>query len=132
MANGTYGRSGVRIAILVEGRTEKVFLPALRNFLLPRLAGRMPNLDPLVYDGRIPKDEKLRRIVNNLLGDLQRPADAVIARTDVYTGTRDFVDAADAKDKMRQWVGNNPRFYPHVAQYDFEAWLLPFWPTIQK
>jgi len=132
MENGTYRGAGVRIAILVEGRTEKAFLPALRNFLSPRLAGRMPNLDPLVYDGRIPKAEKLQRIVHNLLSDLQRPADAVIALTDVYTGTRDFIDAADAKAKMRQWVGDNPKFYPHVAQYDFESWLLPFWPTIQK
>ena len=33
---------------------------------------------------------------------------------------------------MRDWVGNNPRFYPHAAQYDFEAWLLPYWPTIQE
>jgi hypothetical protein len=56
----------------------------------------------------------------------------VIALTDVYTGTDDFGDAADAKAKMRGWVGGNPRFYPHAAQYDFEAWLLPFWPTIQQ
>jgi hypothetical protein len=122
----------VRIVILVEGRTEKVFMPTLRKFLAPRLADHMPNLDPWVYDGRIPKSEKLRRTVDTLLNDRQRPADAVIALTDVYTGTRDFIDAADAKRKMREWVGNNPKFYPHVAQYDFEAWLLPFWPTIQK
>lgn len=32
---------------------------------------------------------------------------------------------------MRQWVGNKPRFHPHAVQYDFEAWLLPYWPTIQ-
>ncbi len=33
---------------------------------------------------------------------------------------------------MRKWVGSEPRFHPHAAQYDFEAWLLPYWPTIQK
>lgn len=33
---------------------------------------------------------------------------------------------------MRQWVGNEDRFHPHAAQYDFEAWLLPYWSTIQK
>jgi hypothetical protein len=33
---------------------------------------------------------------------------------------------------MRQWVGDEPRFHPHVAQYDFEAWLLPYWSTIQR
>lgn len=122
----------MKVVILVEGKTEKAFMPALRKFLAQRLVGRMPNLDPLPYDGRIPKGEKLRRVVDNLLNDRSRPADAVIALTDVYTGTRDFIDAADAKAKMRQWVGVNPLFYPHVAQYDFEAWLLPFRPTIQR
>jgi hypothetical protein len=33
---------------------------------------------------------------------------------------------------MRQWVGGETRFYPHVAQYEFEAWLLPYWDTIKK
>lgn len=122
----------MKVVILIEGKTEKAFMPVLRKFLAQRLAGRMPNLDPLPYDGRIPKGERLRRVVDNLLNDRSRPADAVIALSDVYTGTRDFIDAADAKSKMRQWAGENYKFYPHVAQYDFEAWLLPFWPTIQR
>jgi hypothetical protein len=44
----------------------------------------------------------------------------------------DVKDAADAKNKMRHWVGQEPRFYPHAAQHDFEAWLLPFWDEIKK
>ena len=59
-------------------------------------------------------------------------ADAVIALTDVYTGSQDFADAQDAKQKMQAWVGDEPRFYPHVALHDFEAWLLPYWSDIQK
>jgi len=31
---------------------------------------------------------------------------------------------------MKQWV-ENERFYPHAAQYEVEAWLLPFWKEIQ-
>ncbi|MBD0312061.1 MAG: DUF4276 family protein, partial [Microcoleus sp. T3-bin5] len=58
--------------------------------------------------------------------------DAVIALTDVYTGKQHFKDANDAKEKMTRWVGNNPKFYPHTASHDFEAWLLPYWKTIQK
>jgi hypothetical protein len=69
--------------------------------------------------------------VENLLSG-KDAYDAVIALTDVYTGSRDFVDAADAKAKMTAWVGNNPKFYPHTACHDFEAWLLPYWQTIQK
>ncbi len=32
---------------------------------------------------------------------------------------------------MRAWVGPNETFFPHAAQHDFEAWLLPFWSDIQ-
>jgi hypothetical protein len=123
----------LKISIIVEGRTEKAFIPYLREYLKSRLVGNMPKLDPLTYDGTIYKGSKLRSVVANLLsGPLA--ADHVIALTDVYTGSHppDFKDAADARQKMRQWVGDEPRFHPHVAQYDFEAWLLPYWSTIQR
>ena len=115
----------------MEGRTEQAFKPHLIEFLKPRLSGKMPRLDPFVCDGRVPIGEKLRRTVYNLLAG-REPSDAVIALSDVYTGANNFVDAADAKAKMRSWVGENPRFHPHVAQHDFEAWLLPYWDEIQK
>ncbi len=123
----------MKISIIVEGRTEKAFLPHLRQFLKTRLTGDMPKLDVFPYDGRIPKEQKLRRVVENLMQG-RNPADHVIALTDVYTGTNppDFIDAHDAKNKMIQWVGTDSRFHPHAAQYDFEAWLLPYWPTIQR
>ncbi|KHD06901.1 hypothetical protein PN36_03495 [Candidatus Thiomargarita nelsonii] len=120
----------MKIIILVEGKTERVFMPFLRDFLQTRLT-EMPKLSCRPYHGRVPKDDKLRRIVEKLLTG-KKPAHAVIALSDVYTGTDDFIDAADAKQKMKNWVGNNPHFYPHVAQHDFEAWLLPFWSDIQK
>lgn len=103
----------------------------LRAYLDTRLAGQMPNLDFVPQEGRIPKEQKLKRIVEYLLAG-SRPADAVIALTDLYTGTQDFADVADAKAKMHQWVGVNARFYPHVAAHDFEAWLLPYWSEVQK
>lgn len=124
----------MRIAIMMEGKTEKAFLPFLRSFLQRRLAGRMPNLDPVPYDGKIPKGDKLKREVQRLLDDRKRPADVVIALTDVYTGAKppDFEDAADAKRKLRDWVGQENRFYPHAAQFEFEAWLLPYWQILQR
>lgn len=124
----------MKIVILVEGKTEQAFKPHLQRFLKTRLAERMPKLDIVPYDGRIPKQGKLKRIVERLLNDLRHPADAVIALTDVYTGTQppDFVDATDAKSKMTQWVGTNARFHPHAAQHDFEAWLLPYWDEIRR
>jgi hypothetical protein len=90
----------------------------------------MPKIKFIPQDGRIPKEGKLRRIVENLLDN--DGYDAVIALTDVYTGKNDFQDANDAKVKMNNWVGNNPNFYPHTALHDFEAWLLPYWKTIQQ
>ncbi|MGG6265895.1 DUF4276 family protein [Leptolyngbya sp. AN03gr2] len=119
----------MKIAILVEGATEVAFKGKLCAFLKTRLDQRMPRLTFIPQNGRIPKEDKLRRVVENLLAGANA-YDAVIALTDVYTGTNDFRDANDAKDKMREWA-NNPQFYPHTALHDFEAWLLPYWSTIQ-
>jgi len=90
----------------------------------------MPNLHFIKQDGPIPKKEKLKRLVENLLNN--DGYDAVIALTDVYTGKQDFKDANDAKEKMMTWVDKNLNFYPHTALHDFEAWLLPYWTTIKK
>lgn len=120
----------MKIAILVEGATEVAFREKLREFLQTRLGKQMPKLKFIPQNGRIPKEEKLRRVVENLLSG-KDAYDAVIALTDVYTGTKDFQDAADAKAQMTKWAGNNSQFYPHTALHDFEAWLLPYWDTIQ-
>ena len=117
------------IALLVEGETERVFKPHLVRFLNDRIPdGLRPKLKIHKYNGRIPKSEKLLRVVENFLRD----CDYVIALTDVYTGTGDFTSAADAKEKMRKWAGGGSRFHPHVALHDFEAWLLPYWEEIQS
>ena len=121
----------MKISLIVEGKTETAFRDAVRKFLESRIPGRMPKLDVVCCDGRIPTGEKLKRQVSRLLGG-SRPADAVIALTDVYTGTHQFADAADVKSKMTDWVGGEPHFHPHAAQHDFEAWLLPYWDTIQE
>jgi hypothetical protein len=123
----------VKITVLVEGKTEQALRPHLLEFLKDRIIERerRPHLDFFPCHGRIYKEDKLRRTVEQLLVNGRLPSDAVIALTDVYTGTSDFVDAADAKRKMRVWVGNNDKFHPHAAQHDFEAWLLPFWSDIQ-
>lgn len=89
----------VKISILVEGKTERAFKPHLITFLTSKLRGQMPRLDMFPYDGRIPTGAKLRRVVEDLLSIGQRRSDAVIALTDVYTGTNAFSDAADAKAK---------------------------------
>ena len=121
----------MKLSLIMEGKTEKAFIKHLRAFLKPRLQGEMPHLAPIIYDGPIPTEDKLKRLVRNLLSGA-RAADHVIALTDVYTGQPKFTDAADAKQKMLEWVGNEPRFHPHAAQYDFEAWLLPYWYRVRE
>ncbi|HEY2406944.1 MAG TPA: DUF4276 family protein [Polyangiaceae bacterium] len=118
----------MRITILVEGKTEKAFSQHLRTFLEQRgIKGKMPKLDFFPYDGRIPREERLARDVEKLL----QKSDAVIGLSDLYTGTNEFEDAADAKRKMSQWARNSS-FFPHVAAHEFEAWLLPFWSEIKQ
>lgn len=119
----------MKIVLIVEGKTEEVFLEPLRGFLQKRLREEMPRLSPDKRGGRIPTGAKLKRAVERHLAE---GADAVIVLTDVYTGTREFTDAADAKKKMHDWVGPEARFYPHAALYDFEAWLIPYWEDIQR
>ena len=56
----------MKISIIVEGRTETAFKEALTAFLRSRIS-RMPKLDFLPQDGRVPKAGKLKRLVDNLL-----------------------------------------------------------------
>lgn len=119
-----------RIAVMVEGESEIAFMVFVRDFLRSRIEGRMPVIKSIAFDGRIPKGKLLSKNVRNLLSEY----DDVVALTDVYTGStpRDFVDATDAKKKMREWVGKEKRFHPHAAQYEFEAWLFPFWDDLRR
>ena len=119
----------MKISIICEGKTEKAFKPHLTAFLQNRLPGNTPKLIFDSHDGAIPTEKKLQRVVSKLLDTGNNRPDAVIALTDVYPA---FSDAVEAKQKMREWVGNEPRFYPHVALHDFEAWLLPYWDRVQK
>ena len=117
----------MRIAIICEGPTEQAFKEPLQAFLRTRLDRKMPALKFDVHHGSIPTGDKLKQVVERLLNARVNPPDAVIALTDVYP---DYADAADAKTKLRAWVGPNPRFFAHVALHDFEAWLLAYWDRI--
>ena len=46
----------MKIAILVEGKTEKAFDTKLSEFLRSRLDQKMPRLDFKPQNGRIPKE----------------------------------------------------------------------------
>lgn len=117
----------MRISILAEGSTERAFLPFLRNHIQRSLpTGSLPpRISVRSFDGGIATRDKLARNVQHWL---RSGEDHVIVLTDIH-GT-EFSDASDAKAKIRQWVGNDPRVTPHVALRDFEAWLLPYWDDL--
>ena len=68
----------MKISIIVEGRTEQAFIPYLHAYLKPILGDRMPKLDPLPQDGRIPTGNKLKHLVENVLRG-KNASDHVIA-----------------------------------------------------
>ena len=120
----------MKISLIVEGQTEKAFVPTLRDFLRPLIPRETPfTLHSVPQNGRIPHDAKLDRIVERLLHSGRNPADYVIALTDVYP---DYSNAAEAKAVLSQSVNNPACFYAHAAQYEFETWLLPYWSRIQE
>jgi len=123
----------MRVVLLVEGHTEQAFIQHLRQYLSRHLSP-MPKLEVRPYHGRVPTGGALREAVQDLLRRRQRPVGHVIALTDVYTGTTPplFKSADDARGKMRGWVGAEPRFHSHAAQYDFEAWLIPYWNDLRS
>lgn len=118
----------MKISLIVEGKTEKAFVPKLREYLQTLLPGKMPSLHSVAQNGRIQLDDNLDKLVKNLLSG-KNAADYVIALTDVYP---EFSSAANAKERLRQSVKAENRFYVHAAKYEFEAWLLPYWLQIQQ
>lgn len=119
----------MKISLLMEGRTEQMFLQHLRAFLGPRLPGVKLTLDPVPFAGLIPRRDRLKGIVRRLL---DAGSDYVVCLTDVYTGQARFADAADAIQKLEAEGGHHGRFFAHAAQYEFEAWLLPYWDRIRR
>lgn len=130
----------MKIIIMVEGETEGAFKAKLlefikREFIEKGHLARMPNLQFRKSDGGVPTHDKLKRAVERFLGG-NDPAAHVIWLTDVYIDKRDphkyWKTADEAKAKARDWVGDEPKFHPHAALHDFEAWLLPYWDSIKK
>nr|WP_204105929.1 hypothetical protein [Spirulina major] len=70
----------MKIAILVEGETEMAFKEKLHSFLKPILDQKMPTLKFIPQNGRIPTNDKLKRVVENLLSG-KNAYQAVIALT---------------------------------------------------
>jgi hypothetical protein len=114
------------IVLLAEGDTERALTEHLKVFLDQRatLEHKLRGaLAARTYAALRP--DKLRRQVQLLLAE--PGVTAVVGLIDVFPN---FTHAADAKLWLREAVHEDERFFAHAAQYDVEAWLLPYWHDI--
>jgi hypothetical protein len=116
------------IVLLVEGKTEAALKDVLKGFLDKRAAREGKAKVRLVtkpLDSRLLNQERVLDQVRMSLRDPETVC--VVGLLDVYPR---FQSAQDARGFLRQAVGAETRFHPHAAQFEVEAWLLPFWKDI--
>ncbi len=114
------------VVLLAEGDTERALRDHLKEFLDERAAQERKPKVRLVTRGRIEmRADKLLRQVELELQNTE--VQAVVGLVDVFPR---FTGAVEAKSWLADAVRNNGRFHAHAAQYDVEAWLLPYWEDI--
>ena len=132
---------GNEIVLLVEGKTEKAVKPVLKRFLDERCEKNInalgqPKPKPKVRLTTKPLDSRLlkeKTVKDQLTMNLGRPSvRGVVALIDVVCSGRpqQFKDAGAAIQFLADMAPEEPRYRAHAAQYDFEAWLLPYWNDI--
>jgi hypothetical protein len=111
-----------KIILLGEGETEKKLGQILKRFLDQKTStGNAIGLQSR------PIARTLDRLKFQVKTELKHPeVMGVIALLDVYP---DFTSATEVK-KYLQKASNDPRYFPHAAPYEIEAWLLPYWEKI--
>ena len=115
------------VVLLVEGATETALKSHLKRFLDQRASQEgKPKLALRTKPFRtMPTEKQLRKRLSLELRDNR--VTAVIGLLDVYPN---FGSAAEVKELMRRAAGYDERFYAHAAQFDVEAWLIPYWEFI--
>ncbi len=114
------------VVLLAEGDTERALKEHLKSFLDNRatLEGRQ-RISLLSRSYLSLRKDKLNRQVQLLLDE--PGIEAVVALIDVFPS---FANAAEAKAWLNESAGESKGFYAHAAQFDVEAWLLPYWDDI--
>ncbi len=114
------------IVLLAEGATETALKQKLKAFLDKRAKSEdRPKVALRAKDIMTLNPDRLSRRIQLELRDPR--VEAVVGLVDVYPH---FTSAIKAKDFLRQAANGEPRFHAHAAQYDVEAWLLPYWNAI--
>lgn len=118
----------MKIVVFCEGSTEAALRNGLRQFLQEKCAASArTGITTRSLDGSMLQ-KKLRRLVELTLA--KPDVVGAVALTDVYPH---FPSAEQAKAGLRKAAGpaaREPRFRAHAAQFELEAWVLPFWDEI--
>jgi len=120
----------VRVVLICEGATEAAIRIGLREFVHAR-AKSTQRLGITMSSLKGPTIRtKLQTIVRNHFEESD--VIGVVALTDVYPNHK---DATVAKDALRRFAGTEAKreaFKVHAAQFEIEAWILPFWDEIAR
>lgn len=119
----------MKIVVLCEGKTEAALKAQLREFVQRRTARQdrvgieVKPLGGPVLNKKLASRVQLNAESDDVLG--------VIVLTDVYPF---FRNAAEAKQQVSEGAGTDAarKLRVHAAQFEVEAWLLPFWDEIAK
>jgi hypothetical protein len=116
----------VSVVLLAEGDTERALKEHLKAFLDQRAILEGKQRTKLLLRSYLSlRKDKLSRQIQLLLDE--PGVEAVVALIDVFPN---FADAAEAKAWLRGSTDESRRFFAHAAQFDVEAWLLPYWDDI--
>jgi len=126
---------GHEIVLLIEGETETAVKSIFKQFLDARCdAENKPKvrLTTKPLGSGLLNEETVKDQLAMNLG--RSGVKGVVALIDVVCSGRpqQFKNAAEAIAFLGGIAPNEDRYHPHAAQYDFEAWLLPYWDEICK
>ncbi len=120
----------MKIVVICEGKTERALRRALGDFVnLRKPSENRTGICTRKLDGHLLQ-RQLPLLVAKYVGD--DDVTGVIALADVYPL---FKNAQDAKARIRKHVGSSgddSKFRAHAAQFEVEAWMIPFWEEIAK
>jgi hypothetical protein len=132
-----------RIALFLEGETERSLPPFIHRWLDPQLpAGRKVGITPVKFHGVSNYLDDLPKKVKSYLDDGR--ANLVVGLVDLYGIPADRVDLSRhaavrdkivaARDYMRGLVPKEcrDRFRQHFAVHEVEAWLLAYPEELSK
>ena len=117
------------VVLLVEGETERSLTNKIREFLNSRSqAHGQPRVSL--------KTRKIKSINPHSLGrqikleTQSRGVTSVVGLIDVFPNHKNAVGAKNFLRRTAKNAGVTDDFYAHAAQFDVEAWLLPYWDDI--